>query len=661
MLTTMWKYFFFVCLFSLLISCSNGASKEEVYENKIELITDVKQLSINGSISQIDYEDAVQNIISFEQKSFIGKYWWLLPFIIILIILLGLVDDYTDIDEDQMTKPITSKKSYLVICCLGFLGGHYLYLKKFKWIGFLTIILTFLFPLWNFKYLMYFYNLPSIFFLPNIDCIFFGEMGLFYKWQLILGVLFVINILVGVIFAPYWVYQFNGNYFRKHKDNDDILNGRELEVDKFYNSVLVPDIKRTNEDADTVKEVLNDEDFTISDESDENISGFFKSIFTLGKSSTLKRKIQRLRALRYCCQTLSEDIDKFETDNNRLFYYLKYYRIAAYRNLYLAKELIGIVKEKVSSRQQELIRDEFPELLKPQNVNPSDVYFDATQVSFNSDRFFDSVGQSFMCSFDAISEKLENEKDISKDDFLVAGIEVAIDGIIAGIEEVFDQYSRTTASIRKVEGMISKAVNYLDKAYPSIIKYQAELMRQSELMVALNQCNRAFVMAYEPLRNNVWGRPTFSKFIHGINKDQQYLKSEGFRKDLQHLILVCTEYNKVYNSKTGNDTDKIEKPSYSPSPLKKDKKDTENKSLIADNCNSYQELSRDLILSTIRKALKNEHINEGNTIAYLGLHNRRYAVEGLCKQLGSLCNKAISEKDIFGCRNIKEVIDFVIK
>lgn len=542
-------------------SCSNDISDKEVYENKEGLIADVKQLANDSYISQIDYEDAVQNIVTFEQRSFLNKYWLIVLFAIILFFLYKVIDLVTDIDESQMSKPITKVKSYQVICGLGFLGGHFIYLKKYKWIGFLTIFLTFLFPIFFYKYLMYFYKIPSILFLPSINCIYLEEMGLYYKWQLLLLILFVFNILVGLFLAPYWVYQFNGNYFRKHKDNDDILNGKELVVDRFYNSVLIPDMNKTNKDLTIVKEVLDNDDFIIEDESDKAIGGFFKSILTLGKNKILKKKIQRLRALRYCCQILSNDIEKFEVDNDTLFSFLKYYRIAAYRNLYLAKEMISLVKENVSSRQQKLIVDEFPEIIKPKNVNPSDVYFDATQISFNSERFFDSLGQSIQMSCDKLCLKLEKEKDISKDDFLAAGIEVAINGIITGIEELVTQYSKTTASIKEVEQNMYKAVSYLDKAYPSIINYQAELARQSEIMIALHKCNKAFVMAYEPLRQKVWGRPNFSQFIHGINKDQLYLKSEDFRKDLQHLILVCTEYNKVYNAKTGNDTDKIEKPS----------------------------------------------------------------------------------------------------
>lgn len=648
------------CAILSLCSCSSSITPEEARENASTTITDVTYLKNEGIISLEDYNSAIDNIITFEQKSFIGKYWWILLYLFLILVLLGTIEDVTYVEEDQMAKPLTKSKSFWIVGFLGFLGGHYLYLRKCKWIGISTMLLAFLFPLCFFKYFMYFYNLPSLFFPYTFDFEQLEGIGTFYKCQSILYILFVFNILIGIIFVPYWVYQFNGNYFRKHKDNDDILNGKELEVDKFYNSELLPDIKNTNKNVETVMEVLNNEDYIVEDESDEKISGFFKSIFTLGKSSTLKSRVQRLRALRYCCQIISDDIDKFELDNDKLFVYLEYYRVAAYRNLYLAKELIGIIKDKVSSRQQKLIIDEFPQLIKPQNVNPSDVYFNSEQTSFNSDRFFDSVGQSFISSFDSISKNLEKEKDISKDDFLEAGIELAFDSIIAGIEGLFDQYSRTTASIKEVERMINKAVRYLGKAYPAIQRYQAELARQSELMIALYQCNRAFVMSYEPMRQKVFGQPTFSKFLHGIDKEMSYLKSDDFRKDLQHLILVCTEYNKVYNAKTGNDTNRITKPEYQRS-FKKDKKNsTEEKVSYKHNQHAVEVISRENILSIIRGCLKNEHVNEGNSVAYLDLSNRENAVDSMCQQLSTIGNKRIKRNDILKCKNIKEVIDLVI-
>lgn len=643
------------CAILSLCSCSSGITPEEARENASTTITDVTYLKNEGVVSLEDYNSAIDNIITFEQRSFIGKYWWILLYLILILVLIGTIEEVTDVEEDQMAKPLTKSKSFWIVGLLGFLGGHYLYLRKCKWIGISTMLLAFLFPLCFYKYFMYFYNLPSLFFPATFDFEQLEGIWIFYKCQSILYILFVFNILIGIIFVPYWVYQFNGIYFRKHKDNDDILNGKELEVDKFYNSELLPDIKKTNEDVETVMEVLNNEDFVVEDESDEKISGFFKRLFTLGKSDTLKTKVQRLRALRYSCQILSDDIDTFELDNDRLFVYLKYYRIAAYRNLYLAKELIGIIKDKVSSRQQKLIIDEIPQLIKPQNVTPSDVYFNSEQTSFDSDRFFDSVGQSFISSFDSISKKLEKEKDISKDDFLEAGIELAFDSIIAGIEGLFDQYSRTTASIKEVERMINEAVRYLGKAYPAIQRYQAELARQLELMIALYQCNRAFVMSYEPMRQKVFGQPTFSKFLHGIDKEMSYLKSDDFRKDLQHLILVCTEYNKVYNAKTGNDAR-----------TNCESRHHQKKTKSAQNTTpSMQETSteeaRVQVLNIIRNNLNNARIGYNSSIKSLNLDKNKYTKLALCIRLNEIYHTKMKPEHFLKFNDVNDIINFVVK
>ena len=643
------------CTILSLCSCSSGITPEEARENASTTIADVTCLKNEGIISFEDYNSAIDNIVTFEQKSFIGKYWWILLYLFLILVLIGTIEEVTDVEEDQMAKPLTKSKSFWIVGLLGFLGGHYLYLRKCKWIGISTMLLAFLFPLCFYKYFMYFYNLPGLFFPATFDFEQLEEIGIFYKCQSILYIIFVFNILIGIIFVPYWVYQFNGNYFRKHKDNDDILNGKELEVDKFYNSELLPDIKKTNEDAETVMKVLNDEDIVIEDETDEEISGLFKNLFTLGKSSTLKSKVQRLRALRYCCQIISDDIDKFELDNNRLFSYLKYYRVAAYRNLYLAKELIGIVKDKVSSRQQELIIDEFPQLISPKNINPSDVNFDANQISFDSDRFFDSVGQSFVSSFESINSKLEKEKDISKDDFIEAGIEIAFDSIIAGIEGLFDQYSRTTASIKEVEGMINEAVRYLGKAYPAIQRYQAELARQLELMIALYQCNRAFVMSYEPMRQKVFGQPTFSKFLHGIDKEMSYLKSDDFRKDLQHLILVCTEYNKVYNAKTGNDA----RTNCESQHHQKKTKTAQNTTPSMQKTSTEE--ARVQVLNIIRNNLNNARIGYNSSIKSLNLDKNKYAKLALCIRLNEIYHTKMKPEHFLKFNDVNDIINFVVK
>ena len=656
-------YIFLVAFLMLFASCSNKISEKEVILSESEVIAEINQLHSDGFITQQNASDAIANIVSFEQKGFVGQYWWVILFVFLSFILILTVVLVAYKDEDELSDPMKKSKAYWVVGGLGFLGGHYIYVKKYSWIAVFTIFITILFFFWNYSYIMYFYDIPSVLFIPNLNCIYYEELGVFYCWQVVLFTLYFINLLMGLVFTPFWVYQFNGNYFRKHKDNDAILNGKSLAVDYFYNSKLIPHINAVKDDEKYVKNVIKDDSYTIEEDGDENISGFFKNIFTLGKSSKLKNKIQRLRALQSCCELLQTDLDTLDAYNEELYSYLGYYRVAAYRNLYLAKELIRVVKDNVSSQQQELIKDEFPNLVKPENNVSVNMQFDSSQISFDSERFFDTLGSSFTRSFDSISKKLDGEKEISKQDFLSAGIEFAFDSVIAGIEGVLDQYQRVSASLREVEMQINEAVMYLHKVSPVVLRYIAEMYRQSEIMIALSQCNRAFIMAYEPMRQKVFGRPTFSQFLHGINKDQEYFKSEEIRKDIHHLISVCSEYNKVYKTKTGMDTNKMKEPSVHSTPAKSQVKPMVEENATKALCPSEEIVvkSRESVLATIKRLLNNKYINEGNTLAFLDLPKDGTVIEHLCQELSIIAGKNISRKDVFKCKNIKEVIDLVIK
>lgn len=645
-------------------SCSEAPSVDEVTQNKKEIISELNQLHADGFITQQNVNDAIANIVSFEQKGFIGQYWWVILFIFISMLLIISFVLITDPEEEQLAHPIKNSKAYRVVAFVGLFGGHNIYLKKYSWISVLTILLTIVFFFWNYKYVMFLYDLPSVFFISNLNCIYLEEMGTFYWWQVILITLYIINFLTGIIFTPFWVYQFNGNYFRKHKDNDAILNGNSLEVDHFYNSKLIPHINEVKSDVKYVKQVLKDDSYIIEEDGDEKISGFFKNIFTLGKSSELKSKIQRLRALHSCCELLQTDLDTLDEYNEKLYSYLVYYRVAAYRNLYLAKELIGVIKDNISSKQQELIKDEFTNLIKPENNSSTNLQFDSSQISFDSERFFDTLGNSFTKSFDPINKKLESEKEISKQDLLSAGFEFAFDSVIAGIEGIIDQYQNVSASLRETQKQINEAVEYLGEAFPAIMRYQAEMARQSEIMVALSQFNKAFIMAYEPMRQKVFGRPTFSQFLHGINKDTEYFKSIEFRHDIHHLIQVCTEYNKIYNTKFEQGACRAKKNSMrSASNCQSDtaKEITDNVSINNSESPVPLVLDREFVLTTIRKVLKNKHIVEGNTLTFLDLTQNGPMVKNLCEELSAVSGKKIDKQDIFKRQNIREVIDLVLK
>lgn len=643
MLLTKQIFVFFLLLLSFC-SCSNEISIQEAKEEASATIVDIEALKSDDVISDSDYTIAIQNIVSYEQRSFIGKYWWVLVFVVIWFFIVGTMYMFTDTSSSRecMSKPMSKSNCYGVLLLTGILGGHFLYLNKLKWLTWLTLLLLIAIPLLDYKEIMYFYNIINLLFIHRIEYIHLPHLGLFYSSQLALGSLFLANIVIGLIFIPFWVYQYNGNYFRKHVDNDAILEGRKLEIDIFYNNQLVPNVNKTNKDADEINKIIKDENYIEYNKSDDKISGFFKNIFTLGKSSNLKYKVGRLRALRHGCGIISDDISQFENDNNRLYDFLNYYRIAAYRNLYLAKELISVVKDKISSQQQILIKDEFPMIIAPKNHNLSETYFDSSSISFNSNAFFDSVGATLTSSFDNLNAKLKKEQNLSKDDFIDMAIEVGINTLISAIDELFSMNSKINDELRKIESSINDALVYLDKALPAINRYQAELLRQSEITISLSQCNKAFVMAYEPLRQQVFGQPTFKKFLLGLKKDENVLNSDNFRNDLLHLIKVCTEYNKVYNAKTG--------------------KDNEKKSSIQSQLStSSSSITSQNVLTIIRENIKKPDIEEGCSIAYLDFDKKTYTKSALCIRLNDTFKTRLKPHQLQQFKTVKELIDYVIQ
>ena len=114
--------------------------------------------------------------------------------------------------------------------------------------------------------------------------------------------------------------------------------------------------------------------------------------------------------------------------------------------------------------------------------------------------------------------------------------------------------SRTREALRDKEVQISDCIQYLSSSIPKIQQYQATLLRQSEIMIALSNFNKAFVHAYEPLRHIVFGRPNIKQFLHGVVKNREIFKTDDFRKDLQLLIATCSEYNKINKATVSNNS-----------------------------------------------------------------------------------------------------------
>lgn len=550
--------YFLGILFLLFCSCSSNTEENKTLSEKASnTITMLEGLQKTNQISDDTFREAKSNVIQYDNKGFFGKYWFGLIFIIYVIITLVAINIESEENMDR-AKPLSKWKVYLVWLYSGLWGGHIFFLWNkhdnvmsaiWKWLSFAIILLAFIL---NYTAIMYFYETPRLlsFYVETWNWSMPNSYLLKYAFQEVRFV-FLVNIIVSIILIPYWTYIYNARFFRQHHENNKILKGNSVQAERFYKR-LSSHVSSMNADLKKINKYVK-EDYYIEDpDKDDSFLGgvkrFFKNAVTLGNSSKLEKEMDRLRLLCSCCEDLSRDINETECYNDELYDHLQKSRIAAYRNLYLSKELIGIIKNKISSEQQKLLVDKFIEVNAPENMTTG-VNFRASDIQFNTDNFFSSVGGDMENTLQDLGKRLEKESNLSKGDFISVGIEAGLSFAINGIVNVVDLYSQTKEARREVQQQINDALAYIRKAIPAIQKYQAALLRQSEVLLALTQCNKAFVCAYEPLRKQVFGEPTFWKYIVGIKKNQELFKTDEFRKDLQHLILVSSEYNKVNKSK----------------------------------------------------------------------------------------------------------------
>ncbi|RRD91957.1 hypothetical protein EII33_05960 [Bacteroides heparinolyticus] len=543
---------FILCL--SLISCSSEKEEEKSLSNKAKnTITWLEQLQESGDISEVTFQEAKENIQKYDNRFFLWKYCFFLVFIIYIIASSSYIYFITDKNLDRR-YPLSKWYVYSVWLYSGLFGGHISLLWNnhhttisaiWRFFSYTIVIIAFIF---NYTAIMYFYDMPSILRLYDETWKWSMPNSYFLHYSLLaVELLFLVNIIGGLLFIPYWTYVYNALYFRRHHENDKILSGKPVKIDFFYKQ-LSKHIKELNKNLEEIK-VYVEQDYYIEDPNKDysfwgDCKRFFKNIATLGNSSKLEKEVDRLRLLNECCIQLQEDIQETEYYNDTLYSFLEKYRIAAYRNLFLAKELIAIIKTKISSQQQSLIVDEFKSITTPDPFF-SGIDFRASDITFNSDNFFVSVENKIEDLTNELGKRLEREQNLSKEDFINAGIELGIHTAIEAITNIINLYSDTLNARKEVNENIRKSIRYIDKAIPAIQKYQVALMRESEVLLALSKCNKAFIHAYEPLRIQVFGKPTFGSFLKGIKKNQAVFKTEEFHKKLHHLILVSSEYNKI--------------------------------------------------------------------------------------------------------------------
>jgi hypothetical protein len=553
-----------------------------------------------------------------------------------------------------MKRPLRKADFYLLFIFTGVFGIPFLRLKKLQWVAWTTIFTCFFAIIVNYKILWTFYNVPEILFISSTSLHELKSLTIFYYSEIIVGGLIAFNIVWGIIVLPYYIYRYNSLYFRKHHENNAILSGKELEVDWFYNKELLPHIHQLENDLELINKYCSDDNYIMEDPEDDKLDGFFKGIFTFGASGKLKHAVGRLGLLSLSCQGLSKHLDELNTEYFHLSNYLQKYRIAAYRNLYLAKELIKVIKDNMSSQQQELLTDNLLLIDTPKYSQTRNVTLDASSVSFNNDSFTRDFSVNINDALENMSNYIEEIKNPTHNDVIdaaiVNGVQVLANTAISAITGLFDMNSRTREALKNTEVQISNCIQYLSSSIPKIQQYQATLLRQSEIMIALSNFNKAFVHEYEPLRHIVFGRPNIKQFLHGVVKNREIFKTDDFRKNLQLLITTCSEYNKI-NKATVSNNSKME---HSTELRKKSSAQTMNTPTEINKDLSYH-LIEETTIKIIKQISGREFIADSFLIENIGI-NPPYLLRRIAEELNRKLRINISIDDLSNCTTVKEII-----
>ena len=458
--------------------------------------------------------------------------------LVILFLLIAFINFVFGVQSNSdRAKPLALWKVYLVFIGGGIWGMHSFYLRRYFW-GCLTFILSITLIIVNFSILKVYWNSPFLLFsIPEYSYL---SQSLFY--------MLIVLLICDLIGMPYYVYRYNNIYYRRHFETDAILGGEELEVEKFYNE-LSKYIKELDPFMKDVKEILSDE-CIIEDESKDTsflggVKRFGKNVITGGKSSKLEKKMDRLRCLSASCSDLKENLKILADFNKRLSDYLETARITSYRNLFLAKELIFIGKKKVEGKKQVVLVDKSHEIAEVMDLKVDKV----KDVNYQSDLFFSNMGLSLSNSLDKLNKSIEIKGGVSKGDLTDVAIDFAVDALFHSIEQIIDVNKEMKEALIKAEYGINSAIKYIDQSIHAILIYKASLLRQSEILEALVVCNKAFIAAYEPLREKIFGEPSLSRYIFKNKAEEDFIQSIQFKEDIKHLMILCSEYNKINQSK----------------------------------------------------------------------------------------------------------------
>lgn len=459
-------------------------------------------------ISSEEYKTLKKHIVQYERFSWLWKGIILCILVLIIYLMIRLYKGNSSKKHLYTSQdPISKKKVYKIWLTAGIFGFHRMYLAS--WVGFVNIGLISIAIILNLTPLTLFAGHYAL--MPS----FIGMTWSFYVALACVG-FSVIIWLIDALWVAYRIYYLTNVYYRHDIREIDILQGHRTDVDRLMDHI-----------AKTLPQLLLEIQSAIADSrgiSREQIRHSTKigKFLKIGEKDLKKSQLSRIYNKVYRIQKCQHQMQE---ESDTLSVYLEEARVAAYRNMLLAKEVIKYFKDNVKSKEQEVHTDE--------KIQITDIQI--TNVSQNEDITLD-VSDAIK-SFDAFMT-LANSG-------MSGSLCVGIGGVLVIGALAISYLEQRNKVIQQYTQEIASLIDNLNDISKDVVEIESQLLRMNELLKALYQCNKAFISAYTKLRDRVFPTPSFRNFLKGVKLKDEYFSSDEFKHDIVFLIQVCSQYNKV--------------------------------------------------------------------------------------------------------------------
>lgn len=443
---------------------------------------------------------------------------WGLAAIIIILVSCVLCAMNNDINTRyNRSKPWNKYIIWAYYSFLGWLGVHR-YALQSK-LGMIYPVLVTLILIANIREVSVYLFYPSSWCMWTLG-------GFTFMCLLAIGLFLIFDFC----WIPWRCYKWNHLFYRHDKNEDIILSHKQTSIMSFCLSVA--QISKQQSDIisralQTIKKV-HVREFT-------GKKGFFTRIGRAlsGDDPWLNFEKQRAREIQKAAKQAETAQNKYAELCEKLNDLLSESRTNAYRNFALAKELISVAIAS-KGKHQKIVTDATLDDKKLSIVTFID---DVSNIQTGID-WANTTDMAIKCTKGLLSMGIKGPWAI--------GIGVGVSLLSSALETV----NAAQKACEDANRECAEAISQLQEVCDAITESQASILRAGEIIIALNKANEAFWQTYADLRNYVFGdEPSFKQFIFGPKIATSDKQNITFRESIMHLAQVCSEYNKINQSK----------------------------------------------------------------------------------------------------------------